>query len=226
MWFMHDTSWLSLIFVLQARDEGKSRGLWLLVNVQNQEDFECHKLNRDVWANDNVRALLKDTFLLWQVWCSDVLFLWIFCCNYLCIIFFHATISIFCIYFPQVELLVSIYVKRIWFLLYICTENLAITQRNKNCCYNIEALFARLGTPVIKVLNIWHFTLESPSPTSVSSTPELANLWILTRERTQGNSVCSWRTLSKNTTNFLMMKSLRWCTVWMLALPLPLTSEF
>ncbi|KAF2364418.1 UBX domain [Trinorchestia longiramus] len=49
-----------------AREEGKAEGKWLLANIQDNEDFACHTLNRDVWSNANVRKLLADTFLLWQ----------------------------------------------------------------------------------------------------------------------------------------------------------------
>ena len=52
---------------LQARDEGKKKGLWLLVNIQDYGVFQCHCVNRDIWNNDNVRKLLDGTFLLWQV---------------------------------------------------------------------------------------------------------------------------------------------------------------
>ncbi|CAG2231506.1 UBX domain-containing protein 7 [Mytilus edulis] len=50
------------------RDEGKTRNKWLLVNVQNVQEFVCQALNRDVWSNKNAKAVIKDNFIFWQVY--------------------------------------------------------------------------------------------------------------------------------------------------------------
>jgi hypothetical protein len=37
----------------------------ILVNIQN-EDFECHKLNRDVWKDEIIQQIVQCYFLFWQ----------------------------------------------------------------------------------------------------------------------------------------------------------------
>lgn len=41
---------------------------WLLVNIQNAIEFACQVINRDVWANQTVREILRENFVLWQVY--------------------------------------------------------------------------------------------------------------------------------------------------------------
>lgn len=60
---------LDLIFkgsFFLAREHGWELGQWLLVNIQDDLDFQCYTLNRDVWSNPNVRKLIENTFVLWQ----------------------------------------------------------------------------------------------------------------------------------------------------------------
>lgn len=52
---------------LEAREYAKSMNRWLLVNVQNPQEFSCQILNRDVWPNAQIREMIKDHFVLWQV---------------------------------------------------------------------------------------------------------------------------------------------------------------
>lgn len=49
-----------------ARNRAKDERKWLLVNVQADSDFACHALNRDVWRNDLVEALITSSFIFWQ----------------------------------------------------------------------------------------------------------------------------------------------------------------
>lgn len=49
-----------------ARNRAKDERKWLLVNIQNDSDFACHTLNRDVWRNDLVEALITSSFTFWQ----------------------------------------------------------------------------------------------------------------------------------------------------------------
>ncbi|XP_055883206.1 UBX domain-containing protein 7-like [Biomphalaria glabrata] len=51
-----------------ARDAGSSQNKWLLVNVQNVQEFPCQLLNRDVWSNIEARSIIKKHFLFWQVY--------------------------------------------------------------------------------------------------------------------------------------------------------------
>lgn len=52
---------------LEAREYAKNINRWLLVNVQNQQEFACQILNRDIWSNQQVREIVKDHFVLLQV---------------------------------------------------------------------------------------------------------------------------------------------------------------
>ncbi|KAG5333041.1 UBXN7 protein, partial [Acromyrmex heyeri] len=52
---------------MEARDHAKTLNRWLLVNVQNPQEFSCQVLNRDVWPNEHIQEIVKDHFILWQV---------------------------------------------------------------------------------------------------------------------------------------------------------------
>ncbi|XP_053957354.1 UBX domain-containing protein 7 [Anastrepha ludens] len=49
-----------------ARARATALSCWLLVNVQD-DNFNSQVLNRDVWANKEVRQAIKRRFLLWQI---------------------------------------------------------------------------------------------------------------------------------------------------------------
>ncbi|XP_033334136.1 UBX domain-containing protein 7 [Megalopta genalis] len=49
-----------------AREHAKSLNRWLLVNIQNPQEFACQVLNRDVWSNQQIEEIVKDHFVLWQ----------------------------------------------------------------------------------------------------------------------------------------------------------------
>ncbi|XP_071838691.1 UBX domain-containing protein 7-like isoform X2 [Apostichopus japonicus] len=50
-----------------VREAGQSAGKWLMVNVQNTQEFNCQKLNRDVWSDPTVKSIIKESFVFWQV---------------------------------------------------------------------------------------------------------------------------------------------------------------
>lgn len=50
----------------EARDEGKDVKKWILVNVQDMNDFNCQALNRDIWKDAAVVALVKENFIFLQ----------------------------------------------------------------------------------------------------------------------------------------------------------------
>ncbi|OXU24844.1 hypothetical protein TSAR_015113 [Trichomalopsis sarcophagae] len=56
----------------EAREHAQSINRWLLVNVQNQQEFACQILNRDVWTNSQIRDIINDHFVLWQVLSNSV----------------------------------------------------------------------------------------------------------------------------------------------------------
>lgn len=49
-----------------ARELSKSKDKWLIINIQSNSEFECHKLNRDVWNNENFKEFFMIDFLFWQ----------------------------------------------------------------------------------------------------------------------------------------------------------------
>ncbi|KAI4493224.1 hypothetical protein M0802_009512 [Mischocyttarus mexicanus] len=52
---------------IDAREHAKSLNRWLLVNIQDSQEFACQVLNRDVWSNEQIQEIVKDHFVLWQV---------------------------------------------------------------------------------------------------------------------------------------------------------------
>ncbi|PSR77526.1 hypothetical protein BD289DRAFT_456636 [Coniella lustricola] len=50
----------------EARDEGKDDKKWILVNVQDMNDFNCQALNRDIWKDAAVVDLVKESFIFLQ----------------------------------------------------------------------------------------------------------------------------------------------------------------
>ncbi|KAF3762699.1 hypothetical protein M406DRAFT_99144 [Cryphonectria parasitica EP155] len=49
-----------------AREEGKASKMWILVNVQDMNDFNCQALNRDIWKDDAITALVQESFIFLQ----------------------------------------------------------------------------------------------------------------------------------------------------------------
>lgn len=47
----------------QAREEGKEEQKWLLVNVQDPSIFDCQVLNRDLWKDERVVGVIRESFL-------------------------------------------------------------------------------------------------------------------------------------------------------------------
>lgn len=58
---------IKLYFTLQAKDCGQLENKWLMINIQNVQDFACQCLNRDVWSNDAVKTIIREHFIFWQV---------------------------------------------------------------------------------------------------------------------------------------------------------------
>lgn len=50
----------------EARDQGKEELKWLLVNLQDMTDFNCQALNRDIWKNEAVADLVRESFVFLQ----------------------------------------------------------------------------------------------------------------------------------------------------------------
>ncbi|VDN33471.1 unnamed protein product [Gongylonema pulchrum] len=50
-----------------VRYEASQRNQWLLINVQDDQEFACQTLNRDVWSNTAVKELIRSSFVFWQI---------------------------------------------------------------------------------------------------------------------------------------------------------------
>lgn len=55
------------ILLLQAKECGQMQNKWLMINIQNVQDFACQCLNRDVWSNEAVKNIIREHFIFWQV---------------------------------------------------------------------------------------------------------------------------------------------------------------
>ena len=49
-----------------ARDHADKTKRWLLVNVQDAQEFQCQVLNRDLWSNQGVKSIVREHFVFWQ----------------------------------------------------------------------------------------------------------------------------------------------------------------
>ena len=49
-----------------AKQEAEMNAKWLLVDIQKDDVFHCHQMNRDTWGNDLVKTLVSTFFVLWQ----------------------------------------------------------------------------------------------------------------------------------------------------------------
>ncbi|GAB0089985.1 hypothetical protein DMENIID0001_046150 [Sergentomyia squamirostris] len=58
---LHRGTWES------GREVARTSNKWLLVNLQDNGDFKCQCLNRDIWADDAIREILQRYFIMCQV---------------------------------------------------------------------------------------------------------------------------------------------------------------
>jgi len=54
-----------------SKIQGTKSNKWILLNVQNQSDFACQCLNRDVWRDDTVKEIVKGNFIFVQVFADS-----------------------------------------------------------------------------------------------------------------------------------------------------------
>jgi len=50
----------------EVKAAARSQEKWILVNLQNQNEFSSLVLNRDVWSDETMQEFLKSCFLFWQ----------------------------------------------------------------------------------------------------------------------------------------------------------------
>ncbi|XP_013383412.1 UBX domain-containing protein 7 [Lingula anatina] len=51
-----------------AKEYGSTSNKWLMVNIQNVQEFSCQALNRDVWSHAAVKTIIQEHFVFWQVY--------------------------------------------------------------------------------------------------------------------------------------------------------------
>ena len=49
------------------RQDAKERNKWLMVTIHDYTEFACQVLNRDLWSEQTVKAVVKAEFLFMQV---------------------------------------------------------------------------------------------------------------------------------------------------------------
>ncbi|CAB1116759.1 unnamed protein product [Ectocarpus sp. CCAP 1310/34] len=49
-----------------ARQAAKQQKKWLLVNIQTEAEFDCHRLNRDVWKDEMIQNIIECNCIFWQ----------------------------------------------------------------------------------------------------------------------------------------------------------------
>lgn len=52
----------------KAREYASHHNKWLMVNIQNVQEFACQVLNRDLWSNQAVKEIVSAHFVFWQVY--------------------------------------------------------------------------------------------------------------------------------------------------------------
>jgi UBX domain-containing protein 7 len=50
----------------EAREQGREEEKWLLVNVQDPSIFDCQVLNRDIWKNQEIMDVIRESFVFLQ----------------------------------------------------------------------------------------------------------------------------------------------------------------
>ncbi|KAK9824915.1 hypothetical protein WJX74_005836 [Apatococcus lobatus] len=50
----------------EAVEAAERSSQWLLINIQDNNEFASHQLNRDTWSDDNLQSVLSGSFIFWQ----------------------------------------------------------------------------------------------------------------------------------------------------------------
>lgn len=50
----------------EAKDEGRNKSKWLLVDIHDQSVFDCQALNRDIWKHAGIVETVRENFLFMQ----------------------------------------------------------------------------------------------------------------------------------------------------------------
>eukprot|EP00761_Pharyngomonas_kirbyi_P012531 gb/GECH01012558.1/.p1 GENE.gb/GECH01012558.1/~~gb/GECH01012558.1/.p1 ORF type:complete len:433 (+),score=119.25 gb/GECH01012558.1/:1-1299(+) len=49
-----------------AMEEARKQGKWLLINIQDESNFDSLQLNRDLWSNEGIKDLVNALSIFWQ----------------------------------------------------------------------------------------------------------------------------------------------------------------
>lgn len=49
-----------------AKEEAQQLHRWILINIQDNTEFQCQILNRDLWSNSSVKEIIKSNFVFLQ----------------------------------------------------------------------------------------------------------------------------------------------------------------
>lgn len=58
---------LNLNYLIKSKIHGCEKNKWVMLNVQNQQDFACQVLNRDVFKDETVKEIIRANFIFVQV---------------------------------------------------------------------------------------------------------------------------------------------------------------
>lgn len=51
----------------EIKKMAEQKKYFVLVNIQDVQEFDCQKLNRDTWSNKDLKELIGENFVFWQV---------------------------------------------------------------------------------------------------------------------------------------------------------------
>lgn len=55
-----------LIFEYKVKEVALSQRQWVIVNIQSHLVLSSNILNSDIWANENIKEIIKSNFCFWQ----------------------------------------------------------------------------------------------------------------------------------------------------------------
>lgn len=50
-----------------VKEYAKNDNSWLMINLQDNKEFLCQVLNRDIWSNKELKSIIKKYFIFYQV---------------------------------------------------------------------------------------------------------------------------------------------------------------
>jgi hypothetical protein len=56
----------------QLKQHGRLKNKWCLVNMQDTQNFDCQRLNRDTWKDGDVKQLVQENFVFIQLFSDQI----------------------------------------------------------------------------------------------------------------------------------------------------------